>query len=73
MSRGTYLREAATEVWDKLCASVGTTTRVTTALLKVILLKYGDSSFLDGRKIILTKRPLGPGVYEIGFKWETMK
>lgn len=73
MSRESYLGVAAMEIWDKLSASVGTTTRVTTALLKVILLKYGDSTFLDGRKIILAKRSLGAGVYEIGFKWEVLK
>lgn len=73
MSRATHLRVAAVEIWDKLSASVGTTTRVTTALLKVILLKYGDSTFLDGRRIILKKRALGAGVYEIGFKWEVLK
>lgn len=70
MSREIYRIKRAKEVWDTLSASVGTTTRVTTALLKMILLLHGDSTFLDGRKIILTKRALGAGVYEIGFKHE---
>ena len=64
---------AAQEVWNTLSGSVGTTTRVSTPLLKVILLKYGDSTFIDGRKILLKKRSLGAGVYEIGFKWEVLK
>ena len=70
MSRNSYLCVAAIEIWNKLSTSVGTTTRVSTALLKIILLKHGDSTFLDGRRIILAKRSLGAGVYEIGFKWE---
>jgi hypothetical protein len=39
--------------------------RVTSTLLKYILLWKGDTGFYQGRSVTLKKRNLGAGVYEI--------
>lgn len=44
--------------------------RVVSTLLKIILLDHGDSSFYNGRAVILKKRSMGAGVYEIWFEEE---
>ncbi len=44
--------------------------RVTTKVLKYILLNHGDFSMVYGRGCRLKKRNLGAGVYEIWFERE---
>ena len=66
-----YLDSIAEDVWKKL--SPTSTTRVTTKLLKRILLNYGDSTFYNGKMCVLSKRSLGAGVYEIGLKVKEME
>jgi hypothetical protein len=63
MSRAAYLRETSGQVWTSLHR--GMTVRVSTALLKTILLKYGDTSLMEGQSVTLHRRSLGAGVYEL--------
>jgi len=44
--------------------------RVVGGLLKIILLEHGDKSFYQGKSVILKKRLMGAGVYEIWFEEE---
>jgi hypothetical protein len=42
--------------------------RVTSQLLKFILLKHGDKTFYNGLLVSMKKRSLGAGIYEIWFE-----
>ena len=55
-------RERAEEYFTKACSGK---VRVTSSLLKYILLWHGDSTFYQGRMVHLKKRNMGAGVYEI--------
>lgn len=46
----------------------GINTRVTSKLLREILLHHGDSGFWKGELRFMNKRSLGCGIYEIWFK-----
>ena len=73
MSRQASLDHNAKIAWDRIHQGIGTTIRISSALLKTILLKYGDSSFFEGQTAILSKRSLGAGVYEISLKRPILK
>ena len=68
MGRVTYLITAAKETWEELLSGKKEKVRVSTALLKIILLKHGDQAIKDNVEHTLKKRSLGAGVYEIRFE-----
>lgn len=63
------IREQACDVYNSLHDGVSKR-RVTTKVLKEILLSYGDWSMVNGYGCKLKKRSLGVGVYEIWFERE---
>lgn len=65
MSRVSYLLATAKETWEELVSGKREKVRVTSALLKMVLLKYGDRAVKDNQDHVLKKRSLGAGVYEI--------
>ena len=70
MSRASYLNQCAIDTWKRL--HTGVTVRVTSALLKTFLLKYGDDFTLGGEAATLHRRPLGAGVYELQIQRRTV-
>jgi len=71
MGRVAYLSAVAKETWEELLSGKREKVRVTTALLKTILLKFGDQATKDNEAYTLKKRSLGAGVYELRLEKNT--
>jgi hypothetical protein len=61
---------AETKRWseDYFSKALSGKQRVTSGLLKYILLYCGDESFYNGKMMQMKKRSMGAGVYEIWFE-----
>jgi hypothetical protein len=70
-----YRQAVAEDVWERLhhtpyhaansdCFTLPKM-RVSTQVLKRILLNHGDQSYFAGRQMVLKKRSMGAGIYEL--------
>lgn len=58
-------KEIAEKVWTGLHAAGSPKARLSSKILRLILLEHGDISLFLGRMMVLKKRSMGAGIYEV--------